>query len=318
VPEDAELELVDVDDPYGFASSSELSLFRRPSHMANLRFNTSVMWDGRETAPCELLSADLGSLANNATLGHAEAAEPLPDHDRTTLAAEQLSIYFAQIEDNTAGRLDEEGAHGGPVFLLDLPFYVGINAFEQTDPQGRPYSPEAFDLYRAWRDLPPDTPQNQARARIAEGEQVFNTREFIVRGVSGLNDELGRAEVLATCTSCHNTPNVGTSSEGRLMDIGVSDASRRTADLPLYTFREKGTGALVKTMDPGRALISGRWADMNRFKVPGLRGLAVRRPYFHDGSAATIAAAVDHHDQRFGIGLNPSEKEALVAFLSAL
>ncbi|WP_437678994.1 hypothetical protein [Sorangium sp. So ce131] len=34
--------------------------------------------------------------------------------------------------------------------------------------------------------------------------------------------------------------------------------------------------------------------------------------------AATIAAAVDHHDQRFGIGLDSSEKAALVAFLSAL
>ncbi|WP_438008361.1 hypothetical protein WME89_06435 [Sorangium sp. So ce321] len=138
--------------------------------------------------------------------------------------------------------------------------------------------------------------EGQARARIAAGERLFNTREVMMRGVSGFNDELGRAEVVATCTSCHNTPNVGTNSEGRLMDIGVSDASRRTADLPLYTFREKSSGALVKTTDPGRALISGRWADMNRFKVPGLRGLAVRRPYFHDGS----------------------DNAALVAFLSAL
>ena len=31
-----------------------------------------------------------------------------------------------------------------------------------------------------------------------------------------------------------------------------------------------------------------------------------------------IADAVDHHDQRFGIGLDASEKAALVAFLSAL
>ncbi|XXY50183.1 hypothetical protein WME91_03415 [Sorangium sp. So ce269] len=318
VPDDAELELVDVDDPYGFASSSELSLFRRPSHMANLRFNTSVMWDGRETEPCEPLSADLGALANTATLGHAEAAEELSADDRAMIAAEQLSIYFAQTKDSAAGRLDADGARGGPALLVELPFHVGMNAFERTDPEGRPYSPEAFDLYRAWRDLTPDTPQNQARVRIAAGEHLFNTREFMVRGVSGFNDELGRAEVVATCTSCHNTPNVGTNSEGRLMDIGVSDASRRTAELPLYTFREKSSGALVKTTDPGRALISGRWADMNRFKVPGLRGLAVRRPYLHDGSAATIAAAVDHHDQRFGIGLDSSEKAALVAFLSAL
>lgn len=57
-----------------------------------------------------------------------------------------------------------------------------------------------------------------------------------MRGVSGFNDELGRAEVVATCTSCHNTPNVGTNSEGRLTDIGVSDASR-VAVMKVYRSR---------------------------------------------------------------------------------
>ncbi|WP_394822285.1 hypothetical protein [Pendulispora albinea] len=57
---------------------------------------------------------------------------------------------------------------------------------------------------------------------------------------------------------------------------------------------------------------------MNRFKVPNLRGLAGRPPYMHDGSAASLAAAVDYHDQRFDIHLSAKEKADLVAFLSAL
>lgn len=50
-----------------------------------------------------------------------------------------------------------------------------------------------------------------------------------------------------------NTPNVGTNSQGRLMDIGASDEAV-SAELP--------------TSDPGRALVTGRWADLNRMKVP--------------------------------------------------
>ena len=49
IPDGAEFELAAVDDPYGYASSKELSLFRRPLPAANLGFLSAVMWDGRET-----------------------------------------------------------------------------------------------------------------------------------------------------------------------------------------------------------------------------------------------------------------------------
>src|SRR6266550_964502 len=49
VPANAEFELIAVDDPYGHASASDLSLFRRPLPTTNLRFLSTLMWDGRET-----------------------------------------------------------------------------------------------------------------------------------------------------------------------------------------------------------------------------------------------------------------------------
>ena len=54
VPPNAEFELIAVDDPYGYASATELSLFRRPLPATNLRFLTAVMWDGRETFPGQI------------------------------------------------------------------------------------------------------------------------------------------------------------------------------------------------------------------------------------------------------------------------
>ncbi len=51
IPDSAEFELVDVDDPYDFATATELSPVRRPLPTANLKFLSTVMWDGRETFP---------------------------------------------------------------------------------------------------------------------------------------------------------------------------------------------------------------------------------------------------------------------------
>jgi len=74
----------------------------------------------------------------------------------------------------------------------------------------------------------------------------------------------------------------------------------------------------VQTTDPGRAMITGKWADIGKFKGPVLRGLAARPPYFHNGMAASLGDAVDFYDTRFNIGFTTQEKKDLIAFLNAL
>jgi cytochrome c peroxidase len=316
MPENSEFELVEVVDPYDFASAEELSLFRRSPPMANLRFHTTLMFDGRDTLECKTLTESLKNQAAQAVIRHAEGETPSDDVVQLIVNGE-LTIYTAQLVDNLAGTLADDGAQGGPWSLAQQPFYWGINAFEQIDPEGVLYSREVFQLYESWRELSETTERDVARSRIAKGEQIFNSREFEVRGVSGFNDVLGRESIVSTCGACHNTPNVGTNSEGRLMNVGTSDEDV-SAELPLYTFRNSSSGELLKTSDPGRALVTGRWSDMNRMKVPSLRALAGRAPYFHNGIAPTLEAAIDHHDQRFNIGFSRDEVAALVAFLNAL
>ena len=101
------------------------------------------------------------------------------------------------------------------------------------------------------------------------------------------------------------------------LDIGLTSASVAPY-LPVYTLRNPITGDTVQTTDPGRALITGKWRDVNRFKGPILRGLAARAPYFHNGSAATLADVVDFYDTRFAMHLTAQEKADLVAFLRSL
>jgi cytochrome c peroxidase len=101
-------------------------------------------------------------------------------------------------------------------------------------------------------------------------------------------------------------------------NLGLSDEAQRTAELPLYTLRNKATGEILKTTDPGRALISGKWQDINRFKIPTLRGLAARAPYFHNGMAKELGNVVDYYDRRFHVGFDNRERLDLILFLRSL
>jgi cytochrome c peroxidase len=329
IPAGAEFELVAVDDPYHYASASELSLFRRPPPATNLRFLTAVMWDGREsfaslgTTPiaasatpekdADALFNDLKHQANDATMTHGQAAAPLPDEVLEAIVRLELNTATAQQNHHNIGALDVGGARGGPAFLAMQPFYVTINDVLGADRTGAPFDRNAMTLYDAWAGS-----ARGHRASIARGAEVFNTKRINITGVGGLNDALGLAVIQGTCTTCHDSRNVGDHSVALPLDIGVTDQRFRTPDMPLYTLQNLATGEIKKTSDPGRALITGKWSDIAKFKGPVLRGLAARAPYFHNGLAADLDAAVEFYERRFTIGFTVQEKADLVAFLKAL
>jgi hypothetical protein len=340
IPADAEFELIAVDDPYGYASETELSLYRRPLPSTNLKFLNAIMWEGRETTPdnsssdCIFgtetcfapVSHDLATQANNATLGHAEAMQELTEEQREAIVAFESGLFTAQIYDNNAGKLTARKAKGGPKKLEEVEYYFGINDTVDGDYHTREdFNPIAMTLYDAWERYNTsdntdshDEGHESARAAILRGQDLFNTALILISGVSGLNDELGVDEIAGSCTTCHNIPDAGNHSVPLPLNIGISDASRRTPDMPLYTLRNKSTDETIETTDPGRALITGKWKDVGRFKGPILRSVASRPPYFHDGSASDLIEVVDFYDERFSIGLSDQEKADLVAFLGAL
>ncbi len=317
IPGTAEFELVAADDPYHFASSSELSLFRRPLPSTNLKFLATVMWDGRETFRGASIDFDLLDQANAATRGHAQAIADLTLQQRREIVDLEMTLFTAAIDDQDAGRLDQQGARGGPEFIERERFYIGINDVLGADPTGRPFDPHVFSIFDAWTNLERGR-RAEARATVARGQRLFNTRGIHITEVKGLNDDLGVQDLVGTCTTCHDTPNAGNHSVSLPIDIGLAAESRRTADLPLYTLRNRTTGELIRTTDPGRALITGRWRDIGKFKGPILRGLSARAPYFHNGFAPDLSAVVEFYDGRFNMHLSDEEKSDLVAFLRAL
>jgi hypothetical protein len=321
-----------VDDPYGYASARELSLFRRPLPATNLIWLTAVMWDGRETftpfkppmdegIDVQNLRTSLASQARHAILGHEQAASA-PDQAVIERIVEfELHMVTAQADDNAAGRLNADGAMGGPDILVQQRFWIGINDTLGNDPSGDAFDAKSMRLFDGWDN--PDTlflrdPRSRSRAAIARGEKLFDSMPIEIRGVAGLNDVTGLPVIHGSCSSCHNAPNIGNHSVALPVNIGISDASRRTPDMPLYTLTNPTTGQSVQTTDPGLAMLTGKWADIGKFKGPILRGLAARAPYFHNGSAATLRDVVDFYDTRFHIQMSAQQKSDLVAFLSAL
>jgi cytochrome c peroxidase len=87
--------------------------------------------------------------------------------------------------------------------------------------------------------------------------------------------------------------------------------------LPVYTVA-CADGTQLQVTDLGRAMVTGKCADVGKLKGPVLRGLAARAPYFHNGGAATLNDVVEFYNQRFSLNLTDQQKRDLVAFLKTL
>lgn len=105
------------------------------------------------------------------------------------------------------------------------------------------------------------------------------------------------------CIACHQGVNVG----GNMFQVfGVMDDY----------FRNRGD---IKDPDLGRYNVTKRDSDKHVFKVPSLRNVELTAPYFHDGSAKSLEAAVDVMF-RYQLGRRgPAEDKALIVkFLKTL
>ncbi len=71
--------------------------------------------------------------------------------------------------------------------------------------------------------------------------------------------------------------------------------------------------------DQGRYEVTQRAGDRMMFKVPSLRNVERTGPYFHDGSATDLPAAVRMMGRhQLGLELQPREVESIVAWLKSL
>jgi hypothetical protein len=307
------------EDPSGFSDSTRVLNFRRPTPVANESKVSSIL---NTSGPVQDIPSTLAGLMSGAAGLHEQrdlVANPVPTDVRNAGRDFMIGVFFAQISDNQAGRLDDGGALGGPTNLSTFPFTLGMN-----DPVLAPatFNRKVFNIYDAWEVFAVNSPNGdcaqEAKAAIFRGQEVFNFTEFDISGVPGFNDVIGQDPYRGTCSTCHNTPNVGGHSVIRMMDIGTADEPNCSPGLPILQVTNIADPTQVRRIcDMGRGG-NGVWADLAKFRVPPLRGIAAKGPMFHDGQAKNIKAAIKYHENRFNIDLSHGKRKDLEAFLGAL
>jgi cytochrome c peroxidase len=139
---------------------------------------------------------------------------------------------------------------------------------------------------------------------IAEFEKALFTPDskfdLYLRGEAALSEDEKSGYTLFKslgCISCHNGINVGGNSYQYLGAVNPID----------------------RDLVGDRYEISKDPFDKNRFKVPGLRNIALTAPYLHDGSEEKLSGVLDimaYHN--LGFKLSVEENELLQKFLHTL
>jgi cytochrome c peroxidase len=288
LPADAEFVIEAVDDPLGAGGSlTRFEFFRRPLATANFHIAKNIGWHDQNTNGGEV-HAGLVAQATGA-FGGALGGPPAAPETVESVAVYEEGLRFAQQYVFGLGPLTSCGAQGGPENL-----------------SAQPPLNDRFSLYDAWLGIAPGSCTSRSadrkRAQIARGQELFN----------GPNAGGG------SCRGCHNAANNGSNVNGTLFNVRASRPEFRKPGMPLYTLRNKTTNDIHQTTDPGRALRTGRWGDLDKFKTPSLRGVVARAPYFHNGIAPTLKDVVLHYEVALGFRFTPQERDDLVAFMEAL
>ncbi len=350
VPKNAEFSIDIVSDPPGCntspthglkSASPTVSVYRRPRIAANLKYVTNgggaivlklgaladkdpltgrpvgmnFMADARE--------ATLTTQARSASLGHIQA-KSVTDEQLRRIVDFESEVFVAQVSDRVGGSLVETGGPAtlGPKAMADhKPGVLGDNDYDPV-----------FLFFDGWKKLT-NGAQDQFRASVARGNDIFMFRQFWLRDATHINS-IGLGNPLKrTCATCHNAQMTGQDLSAGWVDLGTNNYPRWTEpplysdaqELPVFKVTCKATaqphpylGRVIYTTDPGRALISGRCVDVGSIVMQQFRGLSARAPYFSNGSAKNLRELVDYYDRRFDMKLTEVDKQDLVNFLGVL
>jgi len=329
---------VNRDPVWGLKSANPtVSVFRRPRPAANLKYvlapdngpfnvKLGILLDrdpntGKPVSMNMMADARAGTLAiqaESAYHDHQEGEAHLSQEQLNRIIAFESQIYAAQVWDKNAKDLVESGGPGalGPQSL----------SRESAGVLNSPAKP-VFLSFDRWKT---DTAFRQS---VARGNDIFLNRTFWVRDVAHINSIGLGNPAKRSCAVCHNAVMSGMDRAPGWVDLGTSNfptwtepkTENEPGQLPVFKLTCRADakphpflGRVIYSSDPGRALITGKCADIGAITMGQFRGLAARAPYFSNGSAKNLIELVDYYDRRFDMRLTIQEKEDLVNFLGVL
>ncbi|SEB86422.1 hypothetical protein [Terriglobus roseus] len=293
---------------YGLhATTPTISVYRRPRITGNLKYldaGAAFTADNRATT--------LEAQVLDAIQKHEQGGSIAPEDVKRIVDFER-EIYVAQGHDETAGDLSSFGA----------PPLLGAWSLGRGKPDA---SSTGMMTVTNWAGKSPSA-ETDFRRSVERGSVLFSTRTFAITETANLHRGNGKAPVEGTCATCHSERMTGANTQGTAMDIGTASLpwAGDQKDLPLFKVTCSAhaaphpyLGRVIYTNDPGRALVTGKCADVGSFVMQQLRGLSARAPYFTGGSAKDLRAVVDFYDRRFHAQYTEQEKQDLVNFMSVL
>lgn len=259
---------------------------RNSPSLLNVAFNKTLFWDGRRAA---LEEQALDPLFNPVEHGLGSVPELL---DRLRNDPAYVASFQAAFDP-------------GPKAISEIRVARALAAFERTLLS----ADSRFDRYYYRKD------QSALTVSEERGFRIFS-------GIAG-------------CTECHRLDERGalfSDEKFHSVSVAIGKIAPRLPELTsrLVEGRKRGVRLDSNILDDrdlselGRFVVTMNPADIGSFKTPGLRNVALTAPYMHDGSIATLKAAVDAELYRRGddagrpIVITPAERADLVDFLGAL
>lgn len=263
-------------------------LTRKTPSLLNVRYQTSLFWDGR--------AKDLATQVRTPFLGPAEHG----------LRNEQAVGEIVRQDDSYASALARL-MHVPKNELSLREVGAALVAFEGTLLAGN--SP--FDRYLYGQDLKAMTPAAvrglalfRGRARCASCHQIGETSAL-------LTDREFHASPLSI-------PESALAQLGALTEkVSVMRARGDIDGLNAMVASDRDIAAL------GRFVVTLQPKDIGAFKTPSLRNVVLLAPYMHDGSIARLPQAIEielysRTEQNYPLVLTEDERADLLQFLEAL
>jgi cytochrome c peroxidase len=275
-----------------------------PVTPGRVRLGRALFFDPRMSADGTVSCARCHQPALHATDGLPKSVgvhdRPLSRNAPTVLNAalhsrEHWDGRFANVEEQAKRSLLGPGS-GNPDYSTAMAHVKAISGYAAMFQEAFPGEAE------------PITEDNWGKA-IGAYERTLVSPSRFDDYLRGKSDALSAAErkglrtfIDAGCVDCHKGPGVG--------GLGF----RKFGVVSDYW---KTTGS--QEIDKGRFEITKEPADLYKFKVPGLRNVAMTPPYFHDGAVNDLSRAVRiMANVQLGTDLSDPEVDAIVTLLGSL
>lgn len=248
------------------------------------------------------------------TDGKAVATGSTGDHTPRSSMSIVNAAYYPTLTWANPSQYTLEIQAGVPMFVENLAIELGINDENKAEVLAR-FQLDA-DYQRRFKEVFPGEAQPINFLNIIKAISAFergvisgNSRYDLAQaGKIVLTDSEARGRTLffseqAQCSTCHS----GFNFSDQTVSVSSPQSEKPFHNTGLYNVDGKGA---YPDDNPGLIGVMPQPENAGKFRVPSLRNIALTAPYMHDGTVATLEAALDiyaAHGRNITAGANQGD-----------